>query len=157
MPLLTLIFRNFYKDIPRELINAAIMDSGSFWRIFVEIVLPMSGNIMVVVLILMITTVWNDYLVGLIFGGIGAKPMTVILANSVVTSRGEVDPQRQHGGGAADRDPAARRLFRARAVLRPGHHRRRDQGMNRSPLEKTRQTTPERRMSASDRTAKESE
>ena len=90
MPLLTLIFRNFYKDIPRELINAAIMDSGNFWRIFVEIVLPMSGNIMVVVLILMITTVWNDYLVGLIFGGIGAKPMTVILANSVITSRGEV-------------------------------------------------------------------
>jgi glucose/mannose transport system permease protein len=90
MPLLTLIFRNFYKDIPRELINAAIMDSGSFWRIFVEIVLPMSGNIMVVVLILMITTVWNDYLVGLVFGGIGAKPMTVILANSVITSRGEV-------------------------------------------------------------------
>ena len=90
MPLLTLIFRNFYKDIPRELLNAAILDSGSFWRIFFEIVLPMSANIMVVVLILMITTVWNDYLVGLIFGGIGAKPMTVILANSVVTSRGDV-------------------------------------------------------------------
>ena len=90
MPLLTLIFRNFYKDIPRELVNAAIMDSGSFWRIFFEIILPMSANIMVVVLILMITTVWNDYLVGLIFGGIGAKPMTVILANSVITSRGEV-------------------------------------------------------------------
>jgi glucose/mannose transport system permease protein len=90
MPLLTLIFRNFYKDIPRELINAAIMDSGSFWRIFVEIVLPMSGNIMVVVLILMITTVWNDYLVGLTFGGMSNKPMTTILANSVVTSRGEV-------------------------------------------------------------------
>ncbi|HET7714809.1 MAG TPA: carbohydrate ABC transporter permease [Bauldia sp.] len=90
MPLLTLIFRNFYKDVPRELINAAVMDSGSFWRIFVEIILPMSGNIMVVVLILVITTVWNDYLVGLTFGGISAKPMTVILANSVITSRGEV-------------------------------------------------------------------
>ncbi len=90
MPLLTLIFRNFYKDVPRELINAAVMDSGSFWRIFVEIILPMSGNIMVVVLILMITTVWNDYLIGLTFGGISAKPMTVILANSVITSRGEV-------------------------------------------------------------------
>ena len=90
MPLLTLIFRNFYKDIPRELINAAILDSGSFWRIFWELILPMSGNIMVVVLILMITTVWNDYLVGLTFGGISAAPMTVILANSVVTSRGEV-------------------------------------------------------------------
>ena len=90
MPLLTLIFRNFYKDIPRELINAAIMDSGSFWLIFRKIILPMSANIMVVVLILMITTVWNDYLVGLTFGGISAQPMTVILANAVVTSRGEV-------------------------------------------------------------------
>jgi glucose/mannose transport system permease protein len=90
MPLLTLIFRNFYKDVPRELINAAIMDSGSFWRIFWEIILPMSGNIMVVVLILMITSVWNDYLIGLTFGGMGTQPMTVILANSVVTSRGEV-------------------------------------------------------------------
>ncbi len=90
MPLLTLIFRNFYKDIPQELINAAMMDSGSFWQIFREIVLPMSANIMIVVLILMITTVWNDYLVGLTFGGISAAPMTVILANAVVTSRGEV-------------------------------------------------------------------
>jgi len=90
MPLLTLIFRNFYKDIPRELINAAIMDSGGFWLIFRKIILPMSANIMVVVLILMITTVWNDYLVGLTFGGISAQPMTVILANAVVTSRGEV-------------------------------------------------------------------
>ena len=90
MPLLTLIFRNFYKDIPRELINAAMMDSGSFWRVFAEIILPMSGNIMVVVLILMITSVWNDYLIGLTFGGFGAQPMTVILANSVITSRGEV-------------------------------------------------------------------
>lgn len=90
MPLLTLIFRNFYKDIPPELINAAMMDSGSFWRVFWEIILPMSGNIMIVVLILMITNVWNDFLIGLTFGGIGAQPMTVILANSVITGFGEV-------------------------------------------------------------------
>jgi glucose/mannose transport system permease protein len=90
MPLLTLIFRNFYKDIPVEIINAAIMDSGSFWRIFFEIILPMSGNIMIVVLILMITSVWNDFLIGLTFGGIGTQPMTVILANTVITERGAV-------------------------------------------------------------------
>jgi glucose/mannose transport system permease protein len=88
MPLLTLIFRNFYKDVPEEIINAAIMDCGSFWRIFFEIILPMSSNIMIVVLILMITTVWNDYLIGLTFGGVGTQPMTVILANTVITSFG---------------------------------------------------------------------
>ncbi|MFI0842990.1 carbohydrate ABC transporter permease [Mesorhizobium sp. IMUNJ 23232] len=90
MPLLTLIFRNFYKDVPAEIINAAIMDSGSFWRIFFEIILPMSGNIMIVVLILMITSVWNDFLIGLTFGGLGTQPMTVILANTVITERGAV-------------------------------------------------------------------
>lgn len=90
LPLLTLIFRNFYKDIPQELMSAAMMDSGSFLRVFAEIILPMSGNIMVVVLILVITNVWNDYLVGLTFAGLSAKPMTLILANSVITSRGEV-------------------------------------------------------------------
>jgi glucose/mannose transport system permease protein len=90
MPLLTLIFRNFYKDVPEEIVNAAIMDSGSFWRIFIEIILPMSPNIMIVVLIMMITTVWNDYLIGLTFGGVGTQPMTVILANTVITSFGEV-------------------------------------------------------------------
>jgi glucose/mannose transport system permease protein len=52
MPLLTLIFRNYYKDVPQEIINAAIMDSGSFWRIFFEIILPMSANIMIVVLVI---------------------------------------------------------------------------------------------------------
>lgn len=90
MPVLTLIFRNFYKDIPADLMKAAIMDSGSFWRIFLEIILPMSGNILIVVLILQITSIWNDYLIGVTFGGLGTKPMTVHLANMVTVSTGTV-------------------------------------------------------------------
>ena len=58
MPLLTLIFRNYYKGIPQEIMSAAMMDSGPL-RIFGEIILPMSGNIMIVVLILQITSVWT--------------------------------------------------------------------------------------------------
>lgn len=90
MPILTLIFRNFYKDIPVELMKAAMMDSGSFWRIFFEIILPMSGNILIVVLILQITSIWNDYLIGVTFGGLSSKPMTVNLANMVTISTGTV-------------------------------------------------------------------
>lgn len=90
MPVLTLIFRNYYKDIPPEIIKAAIMDNGSFWRIFVEIILPMSGNILIVVLIMQITSIWNDYLIGVTFGGLGAQPMTVNLANMVTVTTGTV-------------------------------------------------------------------
>jgi glucose/mannose transport system permease protein len=90
MPILTLIFRNYYKGIPQEIMSAALMDSGSFWAIFVQIILPMSGNIMIVVLILQITSIWNDFLIGLTYGGLGTQPMTVILANVVISSTGEV-------------------------------------------------------------------
>ena len=88
LPVLTLIFRNYYKDIPADLLKAAIMDSGSFWRIFGEIILPMSGNILIVVLIMQITSIWNDYLIGVTFGGLGAAPMTVNLANMVTVTTG---------------------------------------------------------------------
>jgi glucose/mannose transport system permease protein len=50
----------------------------------------MSKNILIVVSILMVTTVWNDFIVGLTFGGISAQPMTVILANTVLSQFGEV-------------------------------------------------------------------
>jgi glucose/mannose transport system permease protein len=89
MPILTLIFRNFFKGVPNEIVAAALIDSGSFWRIFLEIILPMSGNILIVVAILQVTSIWNDFLVGLTFGGIGAQPMTVILNNIALTTTGE--------------------------------------------------------------------
>lgn len=89
MPFLTLVFRNYYKGIPQEIMSAAMMDSGSFWRIFVEIIVPMSGNILIVVLILQITSIWNDFLLGLTFGGLGTQPMSVVLANVVITTTGE--------------------------------------------------------------------
>jgi glucose/mannose transport system permease protein len=90
MPVLTLIFRNYSKDIPQEIMSAAVMDSGSFWKIFFEIILPMSGNILIVVLILQITSIWNDYLIGVTFGGLGGQPMTVNLANLITISTGTV-------------------------------------------------------------------
>ena len=89
MPFLTLVFRNYYKGIPQEIMSAAMMDSGSFLRIFWEIILPMSGNILIVVLILQITSIWNDFLLGLTFGGLGTQPMSVVLANVVITTTGE--------------------------------------------------------------------
>lgn len=88
MPVLTLIFSNYYRDIPQEIMSAAVMDSGSFWKIFVEIILPMSGNILIVILILQITSIWNDYLIGVTFGGMNGQPMTVNLANLITISTG---------------------------------------------------------------------
>jgi glucose/mannose transport system permease protein len=71
------------------LIKAARVDGAGFWRIFVSILLPMSGPIMVVAVILQATGIWNDYLFSLIFAGQGNQPMTVQLTALVNTRLGE--------------------------------------------------------------------
>ena len=86
MPILTLIFTNYFRGLPQELTAAAMIDSGRFWRILLEIILPMSGNILVVVLILQFTSIWNDFLVGVTFGSTDVQPMTVVLNNMNATT-----------------------------------------------------------------------
>jgi glucose/mannose transport system permease protein len=88
MPVMTLLFRNYYAAIPRELFHAARIDGGGFWRIFAQLVLPMSLPIVVVAAIMQVTGVWNDYILGLVFAGRDNLPMTVQLNNVINTTTG---------------------------------------------------------------------
>lgn len=89
MPLLTLLFRNYYVSVPQELFKAARIDGGGFWRIFLQLMLPMATPMLIVATILQLTGIWNDYLFGLIFAGQDNYPMTVQLNNLVGTTFGE--------------------------------------------------------------------
>lgn len=88
MPVMTLLFRNYYAGIPHELFQAARIDGGGFWRIFVQLMLPMSLPIIVVAAIMQVTGVWNDYILGLVFAGRDNLPMTVQLNNVINTTTG---------------------------------------------------------------------
>ena len=84
----TLFFRNYYEAFPDELIRAAQIDGASFLQIFLRILLPTSGPIIVVTVIFQFTNIWNDFLFGASFTtGVNA-PMTVALNNLVNTSTG---------------------------------------------------------------------
>ncbi|XHS79466.1 carbohydrate ABC transporter permease [Burkholderiaceae bacterium UC74_6] len=89
MPVMTLLFRNYYAGIPEELFKAARIDGGGFWRIFVQLMLPMSVPIAIVATIMQVTGVWNDYILGLVFAGRENLPMTVQLNNVINTTTGE--------------------------------------------------------------------
>jgi glucose/mannose transport system permease protein len=65
------------------------VDGGGFWRIFVQLVLPMSTPMLIVAAIMQITGVWNDYILGLTFAGRENQPMTVQLNNVINTTTGE--------------------------------------------------------------------
>lgn len=89
LPLMTLLFRNYYAGLPIELFNAARIDGGGFWTIFARVILPMSTPIIVVATILQVTGIWNDFIFGLTFAGRENLPMTVQLNNIVNSTQGE--------------------------------------------------------------------
>ena len=88
MPILTLLFRNFYAALPIELFKAARVDGAGFWRVFFHIMIPMSVPITIVAVILQVTGIWNDFLFGVVFSGRPNWPMTVQLNNIVNTTTG---------------------------------------------------------------------
>lgn len=88
MPILTLLFRNYFASLPVELFKAARVDGAGFWGIFFRIMLPMSLPIFTVAIILQVTGIWNDYLFGLVFAGQPNYPMTVQLNNIVNSVQG---------------------------------------------------------------------
>lgn len=88
MPVMTLLFRNYYLSVPQELFKAARIDGGGFLRIFVQLMLPMSTPIIIVAAIMQVTGVWNDYILGLVFAGRDNLPMTVQLNNVINTTTG---------------------------------------------------------------------
>jgi glucose/mannose transport system permease protein len=95
----TLFFRNAYKTIPTEMIQAAQIDGAGFMYIFNRIILPLSTPVFVVSIIWQTTNIWNDFLFGASFGGAASQPLTIALNNLVSSSTG-VKEYNVHFAGA---------------------------------------------------------
>ena len=75
----TLFCRNYYVNIPDDLIKAARIDGAGFWRIFFKIVVPLSPPILIVTVIWQFTGIWNEYLFGVVFTSGSQQPVTAAL------------------------------------------------------------------------------
>ncbi len=88
MPILTLLFRNYFTSVPEEIFRAARVDGAGFWAIYFKIMLPMALPIFVVAIILQVTGIWNDFLFGVVYTKPDTYPMTVQLNNIVNSTQG---------------------------------------------------------------------
>lgn len=88
MPLVTFLLHNFMSEIPREVLESARIDGADHSRIYRSIVLPLIGPALASVAIFQFLFIWNDLLVGLVFGSSQTFPLTAVLANLAGT-RGE--------------------------------------------------------------------
>ncbi|GGX08184.1 sugar ABC transporter permease [Streptomyces malachitofuscus] len=83
LPFAVFLLRNFFAEIPRELLEAARLDGAGELRLFVRVVMPLAGPAIAALGIFQFLWVWNDMLVALIFTDSGSQPITVALQTQV--------------------------------------------------------------------------
>ncbi|MEY9488270.1 alpha-glucoside transport system permease protein [Streptomyces calvus] len=91
LPFAVFLLRNFFAEIPRELLEAARLDGAGELRLFVRVVMPLAGPAIAALGIFQFLWVWNDMLVALIFTDSGSQPITVALQTQVRQFGNNVD------------------------------------------------------------------
>jgi len=82
IPITTLIFRNYYANIPTELVEASRIDGANIFSIYRYVLFPLSIPGFVVVMIWQFTSIWNDFLFAVtITSNPATQPVTVGLNN----------------------------------------------------------------------------
>ena len=52
----------YFKDLPRELIEAARVEGASWWQVYFKIVMPLAGPVLATAAILKFLVMYNQYL-----------------------------------------------------------------------------------------------
>lgn len=82
IPITTLIFRNYYTEVPDELLEASFIDGMGMFGAYFKIIFPLSAPGFVVVVIWQFTNIWNEFLFAVtITQKPELQPITVALQN----------------------------------------------------------------------------
>ncbi|MEU5582924.1 MULTISPECIES: carbohydrate ABC transporter permease [Streptomyces] len=83
LPFAVFLLRNFFAEIPRELLEAARLDGAGELRLFLRVVMPLGAPAIASLGIFQFLWVWNDMLIALIFADSQNPPITVALQQQV--------------------------------------------------------------------------
>jgi ABC-type glycerol-3-phosphate transport system permease component len=67
LPFSVYMLTNFFRTIPASMMEAALIDGASSWRVFRRIVLPLSAAPLVTLAVVNLLWVWNELLIALVF------------------------------------------------------------------------------------------
>lgn len=92
-PFFVFMFRQFFMQIPEELIEAARIDGAGNFRIYSRIMLPLSGGVIAIVAIYTFLGTWNDFLGPLIYLNSPEKRTLALALNAYRGQYGVQEPQ----------------------------------------------------------------
>jgi len=67
LPLTVFMMAGYYRSVPREIIESAVVDGASIYRVFFSITLPLLRNAIMTIAIVQFFFFWNDLLFALTF------------------------------------------------------------------------------------------
>lgn len=99
-----IILRSFFENsIPRDMMEAAKIDGAGYWRIFVQVIIPLSKPIMAVMVVYSMVAYWNDWFTALIYlPGQTKAPLPLVLRNILIRSSVTAKQSSTISGGYAE-------------------------------------------------------
>ncbi len=80
IPIVTMLFRNFYDQIPNSILESGRIDGANYFTVFRYLILPLSIPSFVVVGIWQFTQIWNEFLWAICLTSQRTNPITVGLS-----------------------------------------------------------------------------
>jgi putative aldouronate transport system permease protein len=111
-----LLLMNFFRAIPREMEEAALIDGAGSMRILTSIILPVSAPVLATVTLFFIVNHWNSWFDALIYMNSPTKyPLQTYLQTKVIahnmTAMDSLREVREMSSGVSDRTGKAAQLF----------------------------------------------
>jgi putative aldouronate transport system permease protein len=111
-----LLLMNFFRSIPRELEEAALIDGAGNMRVLLSVILPVSAPVIATVTLFFIVNHWNSWFDGLIYMNSPSRyPLQTYLQTRVIahnmTAMDSLREVREMSAGVSDRTGKAAQLF----------------------------------------------
>lgn len=98
-----IIVRNYIENsIPRDLLEAARIDGAGHFRIFLEMIIPLSMPIMAVMIVFSMVAYWNDWFTAMIYLPEEMAPLPLVLRNVLIKSSASSSMAATLSGGYAE-------------------------------------------------------
>lgn len=88
LPLAVWLMRSFFRSVPLEIEEAALVDDVPRWRIFLQIALPMAKPGLVATALIILAFIWNEFLFALLLTSSKWQTLPILLAGQN-SSRGD--------------------------------------------------------------------
>lgn len=82
-PFVVWMMLGFFKEIPQDIDDAAIIDGCNFWNRFIRIGLPLAKTGFIVVCIFVFISAWNEFLFALTLTSLKAETLPVLIGSFI--------------------------------------------------------------------------